>query len=136
MDCPQGLEDSKEDECVKLLHTIYGLVQSARQLWKKLVNGLKKMGFKGGYSDPCLMWRKNNLVMIFIALYVDDCLCIGDKDAITSLEKEFVNAGFKFKPPEELNYYLSCNININKEEGSEILHQCHLTQYINKLYGE
>ena len=27
MDCPQGLEDAKEDECVKLLHTICGLVQ-------------------------------------------------------------------------------------------------------------
>ena len=45
MDCPQGLEDAKEDECVKLLHTIYGLVQAARQFWKKLVNGLKNMGF-------------------------------------------------------------------------------------------
>ena len=31
MDCPQGLEDSKEDECVKLLQTIYGPVQSARK---------------------------------------------------------------------------------------------------------
>ena len=76
MDFPQGLEDAKEDERVKLLNTIYGLVQSARQLWKKLVNGLKNMGFKGGYPDPCLIWRKNDLVMIFIALYVDDCLCI------------------------------------------------------------
>ena len=92
---------------MKLLHTIYGLVQSARQFWKKLVNGLKNMGFKGGYPDPCLMWRKNDLGMIFIALYVDDCLCIGDKDAIASLEKEFVNAGFQVKPPEELNNYLS-----------------------------
>ena len=27
MECPQGLEDANEDECVKLLHTIYGLVQ-------------------------------------------------------------------------------------------------------------
>ena len=100
MDCPQGLEDAKEDECVKLLHTIYGLLQSARQLWKKLVNGLKNTGFKGGYPDPCLMWRKNDLGMIFIALYVDDFLWIGDKDAIVSLEKEFVNVGFQVKPPE------------------------------------
>ena len=47
-DCPQGLEDAKEEECVKLLHILYVLVQSARQFWKKLVNGLKNMGFKGG----------------------------------------------------------------------------------------
>ena len=58
MDCPQGLENTKEEEYVKLLHTIYGLFQSALQFWKKLVNGLKNMGFKGGYPDPYLMWRK------------------------------------------------------------------------------
>ena len=100
MDCPQGPEDAKEDECVKLLHTIYGLFQSARQFWRKLVNGLNNMGFKGGYPDPCIMCRKNDLGMIFIALYADDCLCIGDKDAIGSLEKEFLNAGFQVDPPE------------------------------------
>ena len=54
----QKLENAKEDECVKLLHTIYGLVQSTLQFWKKLLNGLKNMGFKGGYPDPCLMWGK------------------------------------------------------------------------------
>ena len=71
------------------------------------MNGLKNMGFKGGYPDPCLMWRKNYLGMISIALYVDDCLCIGDKYSIPSLEKEFVNAGFQVNFPEELNNYLS-----------------------------
>ena len=99
---------------MKLLHTIYGLVQSARQFWKKLVNDLKNTGFKVVYPDPCLMWRENDFGMIFIALYVDDCLCIGDKDAIAILEKEFVNADFQVKPPGELNDYLGCNININK----------------------
>ena len=59
---------------------------------------------------------KNDLCMIFTALYVDDCLCIGDKDAIARLDKYVVNAGFQVKPPEELNDYLSCNINIDKEE--------------------
>ena len=56
MDCPQGLEDSKEDEYVKLLHTIYGLVQPARQFRKKLVNGWNNVVLKGGYPDPFLIW--------------------------------------------------------------------------------
>ena len=54
MECPQGLEDAKEDKCMKLLHTIYGLVQSAHQFWKKLVNDLNNMGLKCGYTDTCL----------------------------------------------------------------------------------
>ena len=48
MDCPQVIEDLKKYECVKLQHTIYGQVQQARKFWKKLVNGLKNIGFKGG----------------------------------------------------------------------------------------
>ena len=100
MGFPYKLEDAKEDKCVKLLHTIYDIVQSTLQFQKKMLNGLKNMVFKGSYPDPCLMWRNNVLGMIFIALYVDDCLCIGDKYAISSLEKEFVNAGFQVKPPE------------------------------------
>ena len=59
--------------------------------------------------------KKHYLGMIFIALYVDGYLCIRDKYAITSLKKEFVNAGFQVKTPEELNNYLCCKININKE---------------------
>ena len=59
--------------------------------------------------------EKNVLGMIFIALYVDDCLCMGDQDAIKSLDKEFVNAGSQVNPTEELNNYLSCKININNE---------------------
>ena len=74
------------------------------------------------------------LGMIFIALYVDDSLCIIDKDAIASLEKEFLNAGFQVNPPEELNDYLSWNINMNKEEGSAIFHQGHLIKKFNKIY--
>ena len=35
-----------------------------------------------------------------------------------------------------MNNYLSCNININKEEGSAILNQVHLIKKINNIYGE
>ena len=43
MDCPEGLKH-EPDECVKLNHTIYGLVQSARQFWRKLVKCLTDLG--------------------------------------------------------------------------------------------
>ena len=55
MDCPQGLKDAKEDKYVKLIHTIYGIVQSARQFLKNLVNGVKNMVFNVGYLDPSIM---------------------------------------------------------------------------------
>ena len=35
-----------------------------------------------------------------------------------------------------MNYYLIWKININKKEGSENFHQCHLVKNINKIYGK
>ena len=54
MDCPKGLE-SEPDECLSLNRTTYGLVQSARQFFKKLITCLKSLGFQGGEVDPCLI---------------------------------------------------------------------------------
>jgi hypothetical protein len=41
-----------------LKKTIYGLVQSNRKFYEKLINVLKVIGFYGSKSDPCLwtMW--------------------------------------------------------------------------------
>jgi len=54
MDLPNGMMGF-EDECLLLLKAIYRLVQAARQWHKKLIDVLKKIGFKGGIADPCLM---------------------------------------------------------------------------------
>jgi Reverse transcriptase (RNA-dependent DNA polymerase) len=44
MNIPDGL-DSNGNECLKLKKTIYGLVQSAREFYKKLIEVLKGVGF-------------------------------------------------------------------------------------------
>ena len=57
MNCPEGIEH-KEDEAVLLQQTIYGLVQSAHQFWKKLVKVLKSIGFEETDIDPCLLIKR------------------------------------------------------------------------------
>ena len=59
MDNPPGLPNAKEDEALLLLQTIYSLVQSARQYYKKAHSILLKIGFTGGTVDPCAFYRKN-----------------------------------------------------------------------------
>jgi len=54
MNLPQGM-NGESDECLLLLKALYGLVQGARQWWKKFVGILKHIEFKGGFADPCLM---------------------------------------------------------------------------------
>ena len=66
-----------------MLKAIYGLVQAARKYWKKFTKTLKgKLGFKGGDADPCLWWKRGAHGILLIAIYVDDCLCVGKTAAI------------------------------------------------------
>jgi hypothetical protein len=62
-----------------LRKTIYGLVQSSRKFYEKLINVLKVIGFYGSKSDPCFwtMWDEKVNHMIIIGIYVKDCLFIG-----------------------------------------------------------
>jgi hypothetical protein len=100
MEIPKGLE-AEDDEVCLLQKTIYGLVQSARQFYKKMMKILKLLGFHGGYADPCLMTRRNKLGVVFIALYVDDCLCVGHDAAIKDLVKGMESQGLTMKIEED-----------------------------------
>jgi hypothetical protein len=53
MEVPKDLE-IKHNKKLMLKKTIYGLVQSARKFYEKLINVLKVIGFYGNKSDPCL----------------------------------------------------------------------------------
>ena len=56
MDCPAGMQH-KEDECLLLLKTIYGLVQSAQAYFNKFKDVMKRIGFVQLAADPCLFTR-------------------------------------------------------------------------------
>jgi hypothetical protein len=45
---------SPEEYCLLLEKALYGLVQAARQWWKKLTEIMKKLGFFPSTADPCL----------------------------------------------------------------------------------
>ena len=85
MDIPLGMENAKSDQALELQKCIYGLVQAARQYFKKAVAILKKIGFEGGTVDPCLFVRKSALGIVYIALYVDDNLLVGKPAAINEV---------------------------------------------------
>jgi hypothetical protein len=55
---------------IKLEKSLYGIKQAARAWFHFLEPGLTKLGFKASEVDPCLFFRSDCI----IALYVDDCL--------------------------------------------------------------
>jgi hypothetical protein len=84
MEVPKGLE-IEHNKKLMLRKIIYGLVQSARKFYEKLINVLKVIGLYGSKSDPCLwtMWDEKVNHKIIIGIYVDDCLIIGKAKVLT-----------------------------------------------------
>jgi hypothetical protein len=56
------------NECLKLKKTIYGLVQSTREFYKKLIEVLKGVDFVENKFDPCLLlkWEDGEVILIGI----------------------------------------------------------------------
>ena len=129
-------EENDEEEALELLKPIYGLVQAARQFWKKMIFILTtKLNFKAGKVDPCLLTRTDEDGTVMVALYVDDCLCIGDNAALESLKKGLVEAGLIIKVQDDLTDYLSCEIKVNDAGNGGTLRQPHLIKNLKEKFG-
>jgi hypothetical protein len=66
-------ESPKFRDClhyIKLKKSLYGIKQAARAWFHFLEPGLTKLGFQASDVDPCLFYRKDCIIV----LYVDDCL--------------------------------------------------------------
>ena len=114
MECPQGMSDIGKDDCIIFNKCIYGLVQAARQYYKKAVKILKNLGFEAGNVDPCLYVKKSAKGVVYIALYVNDNLmgCAAIDDSISALKNNMLI----LKVMEGLQDYLSCKIKFSKDK--------------------
>ena len=141
MKSPVGMEEidpgSSSEDCHQLLKGIYGLCQAARQFWKKFVNTAKKesFGFQVSPSDPCMLFKQNELGICIIIMYVDDMLIIGKKEQIqeftTKIQKEF-----SVKIQHNLADYLGCEFHMNKVKTRGWLGQPSIIKSLEQKFGE
>jgi H2-forming N5,N10-methylenetetrahydromethanopterin dehydrogenase-like enzyme len=96
MDCTKEL-NHKPTDCLILKKSSYGLVQSARQFFKKLVEVLRSIGFTQCKAEPCLLSKNNDLGVVIIAVYVDDCYAIGHEPAFNNMITMIQQKGLKSK---------------------------------------
>ena len=92
MKIPEGYdevisEDVDKEDCLILKKAIYGLVQAARQLWKKIVDKMQEGGFQLSEADPCMLYREDERGFCIIIIYSDDMLIIGEEEAIDAAIK-------------------------------------------------
>jgi hypothetical protein len=111
MDVTMGLSTEPNKKFL-LRKTIYGLVQSARKFYQKLIDVFKVIGFEGSKSDPCLwtMWDSIVNHMLIVGTYIDDCLIIGKELSVSKLLKELKKHEFNLKIEKDVVEYLSCCI--------------------------
>jgi hypothetical protein len=135
MDIPEGLE-AAIDECLLLLKSLYGLVQSARQFFLKFREVMLRMGMKQSPCEPCLFVKYDGKDMLLVAVYVDDCYVIGTKAMLTWFVAEIQKHGFKIKVEDKPTDYLSCEIKFDRDKKCAWLGQPHLLKRLEKSFGE
>jgi hypothetical protein len=82
-------------QCLNLSNAIYGIVQAARQWWKKLKEVLGALGFQPSRADTYhFIQNKDGCKMTYLIIYVGDGGIFTDEQEIqriiTTLSKLFV----------------------------------------------
>ena len=112
---PQGFEKYyPKDFVLKLLRPVYGLKQSAKRFWIKLLTVLSLMKFKRGAADPCVYFRWGVDGLVIIASWVDDLLICGNEKAVMNAKKELFSH-LKCDDVGELTEYVGCKITRNSD---------------------
>lgn len=74
---PEGYEDKTSRVC-ELVKTLYGLKQSGREWNREFDEKLKEFGFQRLRSDPCVYIKRDGDEAVFITVWVDDILQMGN----------------------------------------------------------
>jgi hypothetical protein len=146
MEFPQGYQDFLKDKhkkdvdasmnCLHLKKAIYGLVQAARQWWKKFKEVMATLSFEPSKADPCLFVRKGakEEIISFVILYVDDGGIIGTKEVIMKLIKA-LSTDFKVKYLGEMEHFVGCHLITNEKKDTIWIHQPKLLNNLREKFG-
>ena len=111
MQLPYGFDlNGDRNFVMKLNKSIYALCQSSSNWYQHLTNGLKARDFFPSQVDPCVYYRENCIVLVF----VDDCL-------IFSKDKSVIDGFIYSLQHGEENYILTDEGEIEKYLGVEII---------------
>ena len=122
---PKGFAVGDPMEFVlKLIKSLYGLVQSAYAWNKELDELLLKLGFTALMTEPCLYVRRNagKDNFILFGVHVDDGLFVGPKDEIDEIVAE-INDKFEIKDMREPKFFLGMHVSRDREGRTIALSQ-------------
>ena len=132
MAAPPGM-DLPPGSVLKVLRSLYGLKQAARDWNQSCIESLQKMGFIQTDADPCLLRHPEKEILILV--YVDDIL-IGSKQInnINWFKKHFGEI-YKIKDLGEVSKILGVQVIRNRKNRTITLDQSHYTRDLLSRHG-
>jgi hypothetical protein len=114
----------------KLQKSIYGLRQASRS-WNLCFDGVVKgFGFVKNIEEPCVYKKVNGSAVVFLVLYVDDILLIGNDISMLEVIKSSLRKSFSMKDLGEATYILDIKI---YRDRSKMLIGLSQDAYIDKI---
>ncbi|KAG8499182.1 hypothetical protein CXB51_005634 [Gossypium anomalum] len=95
----------------KLQRSIYGLKQASRSWNLRFNDAIKEFGFIKNEDEPCVYKKVSGSTIIFLVLYVDDILIMGNDIPTLQSIKTWLGSCFSMKDLGEATYILGDKIN-------------------------
>eukprot|EP00253_Pinus_taeda_P031620 PITA_31620 len=117
-----AVKGKKELVC-KLTKSLYGLKQSPRMWHHKFDTFIRGLGFTRSKADHCVYFKLIGRRVIYLVLYVDDMLLVGnDKEIIQDLKTQ-LSSKFHMKDLGAANYILGMEIKRDRAKRKLWLNQ-------------
>ena len=128
---PNGfIAEGQEQKVCKLLRSIYGLKQASRSWNLRFDETIKTYGFEQNVDEPCVYKYIKETKVVFLVLYVDDILLIGNDVGLLSDVKKWLAEKFQMKDLGQASYVLGIQLIRNRKNRLLALSQA---SYIDKV---
>jgi len=129
---PPGV-DVPPGQCLRILRSLYGLKQAARDWHERCVKELATLGFKQCDADPCLLFHPVRRILLL--LYVDDIgVAAQTMENVNWFKNEFQKV-FKVKDLGEMKKILGIRITRDRKNRTLRMDQSHyLNEVLDRLH--
>ena len=108
---PEGFVDPESPRKVcKLQRSIYGLKQASRSWNLRFDEAIKQFGFLRNPEESCVYKKVSGSFIVFLVLYVEDILIIGNNVPMLEYVKAWLSICFSMKDLGEAQYILGIQI--------------------------